>query len=125
MRLFNGPSWGAWLACIAFGAGQSTTLAASTAEGASVKRGEEIALSVCSACHVVAAKQEFPPLLNHPAPPFSEIANRPDTSSQSLMKFILSTHWDVASLPMHMPDPMLSKDQASAVSRYILSLRKH
>lgn len=87
-------------------------------------RGERVAREVCSACHRTGADQQFPPLLQHPAPSFIDIANRPATSIQSLQYFIMNTHWDADPLPMRMPDPMLMKDQAHAVARYILSLRK-
>ncbi len=86
-------------------------------------RGEKVAQEVCSACHLVARDQEFPPILNPPASSFIDIANRPGTSAASLQRFILNTHWDVGSVPMKMPDPMLMKDQAHAVARYILSLK--
>jgi mono/diheme cytochrome c family protein len=88
-------------------------------------RGEHIARLICSACHVVAANQEYPPILTRPAPSFTEIANRPGVSAESLQHFIVNTHWDVDKLPMAMPNPMLSKDEVRAVSRYILSLRNH
>jgi mono/diheme cytochrome c family protein len=89
-----------------------------------VARGDHIARSVCSACHMVAADQEFPPLLVSPAPSFADVANRPGTSSRSLERFITSTHWDLDKLPMSMPNLMLSKEETVAVARYILSLRK-
>jgi mono/diheme cytochrome c family protein len=86
-------------------------------------RGEHVARLVCSACHVVATDQEFPPLLKEATPAFAEIANRPGVTAGSLQRFITTTHWDVDKLPMSMPNPMLTKSQAEAVSRYILSLR--
>jgi cytochrome c551/c552 len=88
-------------------------------------RGEHIARLVCSSCHMVAVDQEYPPILNQATPSFAEIANRPGVTAQSLQRFITSTHWDVDRVPMSMPNPMLSKEQTQAVSRYILSLRKH
>jgi len=88
-----------------------------------VARGEHIARLVCSACHVVATDQEYPPLLNQAAPVFAEIANRPGVTVESLQRFVTTTHWDVDKLPMSMPNPMLTKAEAQAVSRYILSLR--
>jgi cytochrome c551/c552 len=90
-----------------------------------VARGEHIARLVCSACHVVATDQEFPPLLKQATPSFAEIANRPGVTGESLQRFITTTHWDVDKLPMSMPNPMLSKSETQAVSRYILSLRRH
>ena len=88
-----------------------------------VARGEHIARLVCSACHVVAADQEYPPILNQVTPSFLEIANRPGVTAESLRRFIITTHWDLDKLPMSMPNPMLSPAETQAVSRYILSLR--
>jgi cytochrome c2 len=88
-------------------------------------RGEHVAQLVCSVCHVVGKDQQFPPLLNKPAPSFFDIANRPGTSAESLQHFITNTHWDTDTLPMSMPNPMLTKEQTLAVTRYILSLRSH
>jgi hypothetical protein len=59
------------------------------------------------------------------APSFAEIANRPGVTAASLQRFIVSTHWDTDALPMTMPNPMLTPDEARAVSHYILSLRTH
>ena len=87
-------------------------------------RGEHIARLVCSACHVVATDQEFPPLLRQATPAFAEIANRPGVTAESLQRFVTTTHWDVDRLPMSMPNPMLSRAEAQAVSRYIVSLRQ-
>lgn len=85
--------------------------------------GERLAHEVCSACHVVAQKQERAPILKDGAPSFCEIANRPQTTAQSVAHFVLTTHWDEKSSPVAMPDPMLNKDQAAAVSRYVMTLR--
>lgn len=85
--------------------------------------GEHLARMQCSACHVVASNQEIPPLRQLPTPSFQEIANRPDTTQQSLQHFIAVTHWDNKTVPMTMPDQLLSKDETVAVVRYILSLR--
>jgi len=86
-------------------------------------RGEQLARVVCSACHVVAKDQEIPPLLAKPAPSFQSIANRPGTSADSIAHFVSSTHWDFETLPMKMPDLMMTKAEATAVARYIMSLR--
>ena len=88
-------------------------------------RGEQLARQQCSACHVVASDQELPPLRKLPTPSFYEIANRAKTSEKSLQHFIATTHWDMKTVPMTMPDQLLTKDERAAVSRYILSLRKH
>ncbi len=108
--------------CLALFSG-ALAQAADPARDPQLVRGEKVAQEVCSACHLVARAQEFPPILNPPAPSFIDIANRPGTSTESLQHFILNTHWDVAFVPMKMPDPMLMKDQARAVARYIVSLK--
>ena len=90
-----------------------------------VARGEQLARQQCSACHVVASDQELPPLRRLPTPSFYDIANRPKTTRKSLEHFIGTTHWDMKTVPMSMPDQLLTQDERAAVSRYILSLRKH
>lgn len=100
-------------------------LAADASGRADVASGEHIARILCSACHVVARDQEFPPILNQPGPNFSEIASRPGTTAATLQHFVLNTHWDVNKVPMTMPNPMLTQDQARQVARYIMSLRNH
>lgn len=94
------------------------------ASKAVVARGEKLARLLCPACHVVAADQEFRPILRQQTPSFAEIAGRPDTTAQSLQRFITTTHWDEYKIPMQMPDPGLSKAELTAVTAYILSLRK-
>lgn len=90
-----------------------------------LERGEHVARLVCSACHVVADNQEFPPLLNPPAPAFKAIASRPTTSRESIRHFVLTTHWDPPyDMPLRMPNPMLLSTEADDVARYVLSLRK-
>jgi len=85
--------------------------------------GEHIARIVCSACHVVAQDQEFPPILDWPTPSFFDVANAPEVSSLNLQRFITRTHWDGQKLPMTMPNPELTPEQSQAVAKYILSLR--
>ncbi len=85
--------------------------------------GERLAQQVCSACHVVAASQDRPPILNHVTPSFCAIANEPGTTLGSVSHFVLHTHWDENATHITMPDPMLMTEQAAQVARYILSLR--
>lgn len=87
-------------------------------------RGEQIARQKCSACHVVGGDQKFPPLMRSQEAGFREIASRPATTQASVLKFITTTHWDHKTIPMTMPDPKLTPEDAVAVSRYIMSLRK-
>src|SRR5512146_1833174 len=71
------------------------------------KAGRDLALIVCSACHVVAPDQRYPVAVTHPVPAFDEIANRPQTTRESLQRFLSGTHWDMLTVPMSMPDLML------------------
>jgi mono/diheme cytochrome c family protein len=48
--------------------------------------GREIALKVCASCHVVVGDQVQPPTLKPPAPPFAEIAARPNVTEASLLE---------------------------------------
>jgi len=101
----------------------TTAAGGGSAPSAEVARGEHIARLVCSACHVVARDQEYPPLLRETTPSFLDIANRPGVSAQSLQHFITNTHWDDQKIPMTMPNVMMNKNDAHAVSLYIMSLR--
>lgn len=91
---------------------------------AAVAAGREIAMDICSACHIVGDHQEFPPLLERRLPSFQEIADNPATTAKSLRHFITTTHWDEKTIPMTMPNLSLLNDQADQVTQYILSLRK-
>lgn len=97
---------------------------AATAEGAgSPAEGHRLALKICAFCHVVAADQEFAPILRKRTPSFRAIANARGMTAESLKKFILTTHSSVAE-PANMPNPQLTDDQANDIVSYILSLRR-
>lgn len=115
---------GATLGGLCWVADIQTGLADNASADPVIARGESIARQLCAACHVVAGHQKFPPLLHSQEPSFREVANRPGSSEESIRKFITTTHWDEKSIPMTMPDPMLTPEQAVAVSRYIMSLRE-
>lgn len=97
---------------------------AQSPRSAAVARGEHIARIVCSACHVVAKDQEFPPILDPPAPTFAEIANRAGMTAKNAERFVMRTHWDMEKIPMTMPNPMLEPSDAAAVAAYLMSLKK-
>ena len=99
----------------------SPTAHAQAPEG-NAAAGHEFALKVCSACHVVATDQEFPPIRRPPAPAFRSIANRPATTAESVRTFLLSTHRTIEQ-PYNMPNLALSDDQVANEAAYILSLR--
>jgi cytochrome c1 len=87
--------------------------------------GLAVALNVCTSCHIVMPDQEFPPIFEGPPKPptFSEIANRPDVTEESLRRFLSTTH-SVMTLPLQMPNPELTDNQTKNVISFILSLRK-
>lgn len=106
------------------GVSGTLALAATPSHEGALKRGEHDARLICTACHVVAKDQQFPPLLQPPAPSFEEIANRPGTTVDSVRRFVTHTHWDEKTLPMKMPDLMLTTEEANELARYLVSLRK-
>ena len=99
----------------------SMALVAEAETNADPAEGHRLALKICSACHVVASDQQFPPMLRKPAPNFQAIAARPGTSAASLQRFILTTHAEIAT-PKGMPNPQLTEDQAAEIAAYIVSL---
>jgi len=116
---------------IAAGALAALMAAASLAAGAqpahesrAVNRGREVALDICSICHVVAPNQQEEPMLREPTPSFEEIANRPDATYKSLRRFVATTHWDRHTTPMTMDNFVLPGHDMDDVILYILSLRK-
>ena len=102
----------------------STALAAEHKADSSVAEGRKIALSVCWVCHEVGPGQPFRPMLDPPPPSFAEIANRPGVSTAKLRRFLDTTHWDEATIPMTMPSLGLTATQIDQLSRYILSQRR-
>ena len=86
--------------------------------------GKELALKLCSSCHVVSPDQASAPALQPPALAFQFIANRRDLGSQSLRDFLAKTHSNIRS-PLGMPNLNLTDEQAADVASYILALRHH
>ena len=88
-----------------------------SAQGPSRITGHDVALEKCSTCHIVAADQDYRPLVIR-APSFSEIADRPDTTPQSLDAYLSRPH-----TYQKMPYPSLSASDLSSVTSYIMRLR--
>ena len=90
-------------------------------------RGEHIARQKCSACHVVVAgDQRIPPLMRS-GNRASEDCQQPATTQASVQNLITTTHWDHKTIPMTMPDPKLTPEEAvedSLRRQHIMSLRK-
>jgi len=93
---------------------------AQTDKPGNAEAGREFALVACTGCHVVAANQQFAPLLAG-APDFLAIANRSDVTAASL-------HRRLATLP-HIPskgqmgNPELTEEDLANVIAYIMSMR--
>ena len=64
-------------------------------EAGDVRTGEDLAIKLCSRCHVVSEKA---------GPPFAEIAKGPHATPDALRAILHSTHADV-SHPGAMPNP--------------------
>jgi mono/diheme cytochrome c family protein len=92
-------------------------------ETLAVQMGRTLAVRLCSTCHDVSSNAEFPPALANPGPSFGTIANRRDTSRQTLRLFLDSRHGDISVFPMKMPDLMLTDAQKEQAVAYIMSLR--
>jgi len=84
-------------------------------ESGDIQQGHQLALNVCASCHAVRAGQTRPPLTT--APSFQEIADTPGMTAIAL------GIWLMAQSHPTMPNFVLSSQQVSNVSAYILSLR--
>ena len=113
-------------AILAFGMPMAAAANANCAEldPNSVAAGKKLAERLCAVCHVVAPDQAHPPVRFPPAPSFLEIASRPGMDAVSLEQFLGTTHWDLKSLPMSMPEFGLTAKQRADAAAYILSLRQ-
>ncbi|MBM3549465.1 MAG: cytochrome c [Alphaproteobacteria bacterium] len=91
----------------------STAASAQSLPG-SVVDGRELALRICSDCHVVSPRQTRSP--TDAAPPFSERARDPAITPLSLRVFLQTPH-------ARMPDLSLTRSEIDDLIAYILSLR--
>jgi mono/diheme cytochrome c family protein len=98
------------------------TMPAAAQQPNDVADGRELALQVCTFCHVVTTNQQFPPILQPPAPTFRSIAGRQNTTAASLSTFLHLPHKDLP-MPAEMPNLQLSDEQIGKLVSYILSLR--
>src|SRR5262249_33202827 len=71
------------------GAALGLIFAATSVQAADAMNGERLAQRWCAACHVVAANQRQ---AYSDAPPFQEIAKRPNFSESGLTTFLLDPH---------------------------------
>jgi mono/diheme cytochrome c family protein len=89
------------------------TVVAQPALAADPFNGERLAERWCAACHVVASNQRQ---ANADAPPFEEIAKRPNFTESGLATFLLDPH-------AKMPDMNLTRLEAGDIAAYVGKLR--
>jgi mono/diheme cytochrome c family protein len=86
---------------------------AQPALAADASNGERVAVRWCAACHVVTSDQRH---AYADAPPFKEIASRPNFSESGLVTFLLNPH-------AKMPNMSLTRIEAADIAAYIRTLR--
>jgi mono/diheme cytochrome c family protein len=86
---------------------------AQPAFAADVSNGERLAERWCAACHVVSRDQRQ---ASSDAPPFEEIARRPNFSETGMMTFLLDPH-------AKMPNMNLTRFEAGDIAAYLNKLR--
>jgi len=116
MRAFNLAVVGLYLAI-------GAALAQPPENADDVRKGHDLAVTICAICHVGAPDQANKPIMKPPAPSFESIARRKDTTEESLLKFMNTTHRGLDN-PLGMPNPDLMDYQVRQVVAFILSLRK-
>lgn len=89
-----------------------------------VQDGEYVALQLCSYCHVVSEDRRYRPDAGPDGPTFAAIAADPSVSAKTLRRFLAKTHWDERTLPVTMPQLLLTSDETEDVVAYILKDRK-
>ena len=87
-----------------------------------VSKGHQLALMICSYCHVVSPDQPNVTILNPPGPSFESIAQRRDIMTDSLLKFLRTTHRNLDE-GHGMPNSELIESHAKTVLN-LLSLRR-
>lgn len=105
-------------------AGASPAIAAPD-DTAMIRGGRTVANTVCIACHIVSPNQTLVPLYQHRLPTFDEIANRRDTTAESLRERMASASWHNYALPQTLsPMARISARDRDQVIAFILSLRR-
>ncbi len=93
---------------------------------ATIRAGRNIAVTACISCHVVSPNQAVSPVLGHAIPSFEEIANRPDTTAESLREAMKVARWHTPELAATLlPMSRISDVERAQVVAFILSLREH
>jgi cytochrome c len=77
--------------------------------------GRDLAMSVCSNCHLVAERQSHPPMDSVPS--FDAVARNTSLTPDRLRTFLAKPHWP-------MPDLQLSRQQIEDEVAYFVLLRQ-
>ena len=101
------------LACICQCLMVAAMLTTTSAFAADPDNGRRLARRWCTPCHVVASNQRG---TTGEAPPFSEIASKPDFDAAKIALFLLEPH-------PKMPDMGLSRTDAGDLAAYIATLK--
>ena len=89
-----------------------------------IRAGYNVAMTTCIACHVVSSDQTLKPVLGPGIPSFHEIANRSDTTVDSLREAMKVARWhDPGMTATLLPMSRISDVERMQVATYILSLR--
>ena len=111
-------------ATLVVGAISSPAVAQGQVETSTIRAGRNIAVTSCIACHVVSQRQSLPPVLGPGIPSFEEIANRSDTTVDSLRASMATARWhDYAFAEKLLPMSRISDTERAQVAAYILCLR--
>jgi len=110
------------LAAVLTPAGGAFSASPAYAENAKeLQAGRELAITLCSPCHIVpeqaSESRSSPPT----GPSFAEIAKGPRATAEALRGFLRSTQSSVAH-PGAMPNPQLTEKQIDAIAAYLSSL---
>jgi mono/diheme cytochrome c family protein len=98
--------------------------AQSRSEDRATSAGHSIAVTTCISCHVVSPDQSLKPVLGPGIPSFEEIANRPNTTTESLTATMKMPGWhDPGITATLLPMTPLSDNEKVQVATYITSLR--
>ena len=109
----SATSAGVRAALFAAAVGMHAAIVAGPVLAADAANGKQVAMRWCAACHVVTPDQRH---AYADAPPFKEIANRPNFSESGLVTFLLNPH-------AKMPNMSLTRTEASDIAAYIRTLR--
>jgi mono/diheme cytochrome c family protein len=88
-----------------------------------VQTGKDLAVSLCSPCHIVSAQTSGKRPSRSVAPSFMEIAQGSKAAPEALRGFLRSTSSSVAH-PTAMPHLELTDEQIGAIAAYFSSLRQ-